>query len=262
MLGSAWVSTFDAHGNLTGDAHCLEPTRVQSIASVGKILLLLETARRIDQGSLDESELLDRRSVSPVGDSGIWQHLSMGQLSVGDAAALVGAVSDNLATNILIQRVGLPAVNELRELLGLQDTALHDLVRDDRSGTVPPTLASGTATELGQLVQAVRTGQAINGATCARVRGWLSINTDLSLVAAAFDLDPLAHVGATPELFNKTGTDAGVRVDVGSVRWRSGGADYAVLASWDDHSESNLAAVTKWMRSVGHWIRQEVTPAD
>ena len=52
-----------------------------------------------------------------------------------------------------------------------------------------------------------------------RLRRWLSANTDLSMVASAFCLDPLAHF--EPDrgimLVNKTGTNAGVRADAGRV---------------------------------------------
>ena len=53
---------------------------------------------------------------------------------------------------------------------------------------------------------------------------------DLSIVASAFDLDPLSHDGTT--LRNKTGTDDGVRVDVSIVTGPVGTLSYAVLADW------------------------------
>ncbi len=233
-----------------------------AVASVGKILLLLEIARQVERGILDAEQPIGKRAAAPVADSGLWQHLSMEQLSIRDAATLVGAVSDNLATNVLIQRVGLEAVQDLAESLGLRDTGLHDLVRDTRGVGFPPTLATGTAAELGMLVRGIRSGQTVSSSVSARARGWMALNIDLSMVATAFDLDPLAHVTDSPSLFNKTGTDAGVRVDVGSVRWEYGGADYAVLANWDEHIASNLTTVMRWMRSVGEWIRHEVCPAN
>lgn len=87
-----------------------EPTRVLGSASVGKLILLVEVASRIDEGSLAPAALLSRRSVPWVADSGLWQHLTAEELSVADAATLVGSVSDNLATNVLIDAVGLEAI--------------------------------------------------------------------------------------------------------------------------------------------------------
>ena len=48
-----------------------------------------------------------RRRGMPSGDSGIWQHLQAPSLPVADLATLVGATSDNLATNVLLRQVGL-----------------------------------------------------------------------------------------------------------------------------------------------------------
>lgn len=75
-------------------------------ASSAKVLLLVAIASEIEHGSSDPSELLRRSSVAPVYDSGMWQFLRQETLPLEDVAMLVGAVSDNWATNVLIERVG------------------------------------------------------------------------------------------------------------------------------------------------------------
>ncbi|GAA2633382.1 serine hydrolase [Dactylosporangium fulvum] len=219
-----------------------DAARVLSTASVGKLLLLLEVARRIDDGSLAADEPL--RRTAPVADSGIWQHLAVDTLGVEDLAVLVGAVSDNLATNVLLDRVGLDAVQTLGTRLGLRDTALHDRVRDVRTPADAPRLSSGSALELSRLMLGIHRGEY---AGAARVLGWLRNNTDLSMVAAAFDLDPLAHDG----LWNKTGTDTGVRADTGVVD----GVAYAVVANY---AGDRTGEVLRTMRALGRIIRDLV----
>jgi len=198
-----------------------EPDRVLSIASLGKVLLLLEAARAIDEGDLDPVELLRREPEDTVADSGLWQDLGVDALPAADVAALIGAHSDNLATNVLLRRIGLDAVPRL------EHTALHDRVRDARGPSDPPRLASGTAAELARLFleDVPRT---------PLVSGWLSRNADLSMVPAALGLDPLAHVVSARglRLRNKTGTDKGVRADAGRLEGRHGAVAYAVLANW------------------------------
>jgi beta-lactamase class A len=85
------------------------------------------------------------------------------------------------------------------------------------------------------------------------VLGWLSLNTDLSMVASAFGLDPLAH--REPDhgilLVNKTGTDVGVRSEVGVLRGPRAGVVYAVSAYFADNRLSSRLAVLDGMRSVG-----------
>src|SRR5687767_2752924 len=193
-----------------------EPHAVLPAASVGKVLLLIAVARTLDLG-----EPLTRTEADAVADSGLWQHLAVDTLPAGDLAALVGAVSDNLAANVLLRRVGLAAVQETTRRLGLRDTVLHDRGRDRRTAAHPPALSSATAAELSSLFAGLAAGDAVG----ERVLGWLALGTDLSMVASAFGLDPLAHVRPDRGLLlrNKTGTDAGVRADAGLL----GGLAYA-----------------------------------
>lgn len=199
-------------------------------ASIGKLLLLLQVGQALEDGRLRRDEPLDRREVEPVADSGLWQHLDVDVLPLHDVALLVASVSDNLATNVLLHRVGLPA---RRGRL-----ALHDLVRDRRGPEHPPTLSTGTAADLALLMADLP----------AVVREWLRTGTDLSMVAAAFGLDPLAHV--EEGLLNKTGTDSTVRADVGVV----GGIAYAVLVEWDPGQDLRDEALAG-MRRIGELIR-------
>ncbi len=229
-------------------------TRVQPTASVGKLLLLLETARRIEAGTSDPDLLLDRGD-DPVADSGLWQRLRTRELPVADLAVLVGAVSDNLATNVLLRHVGLDAVDALRGGLGLVDTRLLDQVRPERGPRHAAALSTGRADELSALVHRMATPGAARPAGAERVTEWLSGNTDLSMVAGAFGLDPIAHRAADRprvQLWNKTGTDTGIRADVGYVSRGSTAYAYAVLAAWEvgagpDPTTRVLAA----MHSVG-----------
>ena len=109
----------------------LDPHAVRPTASVGKVLLLIEVARRLVHRELDPATLFTRTSEDAVADSGLWQHLHTRSLAVADLAVLVGAVSDNLATNVLLREIGLPAVGATgRGARVAGDTALHDRVRD------------------------------------------------------------------------------------------------------------------------------------
>jgi beta-lactamase class A len=206
---------------------------VHRTASIGKLLLLEDVAAALDAGTLDGAELLDRRGVAPVADSGLWQHLDVDVLPLHDVAVLVASVSDNLATNVLVHRVGLPAARG--------PVALHDVVRDRRGPEHPPTLSTGTAAALVDLVRDLS----------PRVRTWLRAGTDLSMVASAFALDPLAHADA--DLLNKTGTDGTVRADVGVA----GHLAYAVLAEWDAGQDLRHE-VLHGMRLIGEQIRDRL----
>jgi beta-lactamase class A len=239
-----------------------EPDVTLPTASVGKVLLLLAVARELTSGRRSASQPVSRSGAAPVADSGLWQHLVADELPMGDVAHLVGSVSDNLATNALIGLVGLDAVDAVAKDLGLSQTALHDIVRDERTAEHPPALSSGNAAELTRLCRDIEMGRAVSAPVSSQVRTWLRTGTDLSMVAAAFGLDPLAHVEPDRgvRLWNKTGTNVGVRCDVGVVSGTDPDVEpvaYAVLAHWrpDDMDDLMRDDVLGTMHAVGRLIR-------
>lgn len=230
------------------------PEAMLSVASVAKLPLLFACAALIERGELDPAEPLDRSSVPPVGDSGLWQHLAQPTLAAADAAALVGAVSDNLATNVLLARVGLDAVERECGALGLGGLVLHDAVRDERGPEHAPRLGSGSAAGAVALLERLASGAL--GGVGDMVLEWMRHSVDLSMVASAFGQDPLSHgmPGAAIALWSKTGTDADVRADVGLVRAPNRALAYAAIANWAP-APGVQDAVLASMRAIGSLVR-------
>ena len=263
--GVTWsVCVRDGEGMPLGVVGADVPLRT---ASVGKVLLLIETARAIASGELSPEEPLTRTVDLWVGDSGLWHTLSVETLPLVDVAALVGAVSDNLATNVLLRRVGLAEVAARATALGLRATALHDRVRDVRSVEHPVTLSTGTATELSALMSRLAAGTAASPEADRLVRHWLSGNVDQSMVGSALveqgGLDPIAHhvslSGAPLLLWNKTGTDSGVRADAGGVTAGDRSVTWAAIANWEPATGTSLEPLTVWavlrgMRHIGEKV--------
>jgi beta-lactamase class A len=222
-------------------------------ASVGKILLLIEVSARLSEQAVPALEVLDKTSKDAVGDSGLWRHLQARSLPLADIATLVGATSDNLATNVLLREVGLDAVRARTEGLGLLRTALLDLVRDTRGPDDAPQLSVGSTAELSWLFAALARGQVVDALTSSRVLGWLSLNTDQSMVASAFGVDPLSHRGVDHglQLVNKTGTDVGVRSEAGILRGPRRGIAYAVSVQFSDRSIAARLRVLEALRATG-----------
>lgn len=242
----------DGRPSLVHDEHRVLPT-----ASVGKVLLLLAVADALLAGHLDPEERVTPEPADLVADSGLWQHLAEPTLSIASAAALVGAVSDNLATNVLRRRVGPDAVDDVTRRLALEHTRLHDQVRDQRDPLRhPPTLSTGTAHELAGLMTALRTGTALDPSRSALVVDWLRLGCDLSMTLAPLDLDPLAHVQPDRGIAvaHKTGTDDGIRVDTGLVTGPAGAVDYCVAARWDADGADLRAAALAGHRAVGRLV--------
>ncbi|MCA1703427.1 MAG: class A beta-lactamase-related serine hydrolase [Actinobacteria bacterium] len=133
-------SLFDAEGSqvflhardLAGEREIgIEPDSPVVLASVFKIPILLELAKQADEGRFD---LTDRVRVgSPdrvLGGTGLSTMLDDVELSVRDLAQLMMSVSDNTATDVLLDKVGLESVNETLRALGLANTELVGSCRE------------------------------------------------------------------------------------------------------------------------------------
>jgi beta-lactamase class A len=99
-------------------------------ASTIKLSILYEMLKQAEAGTLklDERVVLDRAQV--VGGSGVLQHLTTPALSLRDHAALMIIVSDNTSTNVVIDAVGMPRVNQRMAALGLGDIRLRRKMMD------------------------------------------------------------------------------------------------------------------------------------
>ena len=229
-------------------------------ASIGKVLLLIEVSARLTGRDFSGYGILDKTPRDLVGDSGVWQHMQAPALPVADLATLVGATSDNLATNLLLGRIGLDAVRARTEALGLTRTALLDVVRDVRGPDDAPQLSVGSTAELSWLFGALARGEIVDAPTSQRVMSWLSLNCDLSMVAGAFGLDPLSH--RLPDhatlLVNKTGTDEGVRAEAGALRGQRAAVSYAVSIQFVDNNLETRLKVLAAMRAVGEELLEYV----
>jgi beta-lactamase class A len=264
LEGVAWcAAVLDADTGQTLWEH--EPGLLLRTASVGKLFLLVEVARRVEAGELSLKERIERSDDLAVADSGLWHVLGTDALSIGDACALIGAVSDNLATNVLLERIGLDAVAATTLAIGVRRSALLDRVREERLPRHPPTLSHGTAGELAALLARLHAGTVVSPAVSRRVLDWVALNTDLSMVASAFGLDPLAHAEEDRgvRLWNKTGTIATARIDVGVVQFGGRGIAWAVLANWEVTDPGRVGAdprraVLARMAEVGQWLRAEL----
>jgi len=99
-------------------------------ASTIKLSILYELLQQAQSGAvaLDTRTALERSQV--VAGSGVLQHLTTPALSLRDYAALMIIVSDNTATNVVIDAVGMDRVTERMASLGLPDIQLRRKMMD------------------------------------------------------------------------------------------------------------------------------------
>lgn len=223
------------------------------VADLGAIPVLVEVAAQLADGALDAATQVSRTAVVPPVDGGLWSHLETDRLPLGDLAVLASAVSDPVATNALIERVGLVAVTRRLVALGMPRTAVLDAYRDERGPDDAPYTAIGTTREFAELMTQIVNGQAVSPAVSAQVGEWLNLNTDLSMVAAATGLDPFRHEDDKHGLLfiNKTGRDDGVRAEAGVLAGPRAGVAYAITVCFDDLTISHRVRVSEALRTFG-----------
>lgn len=95
-------------------------------ASIIKVPVLLEFYRQVMEGELDPSEVVPLNEEDIVGGSGVLQFLTpeTTQLTVEDYCRLMINLSDNTATNFMIDWVGMDNVKRLLGELGFTETKL------------------------------------------------------------------------------------------------------------------------------------------
>jgi beta-lactamase class A len=127
----------------TGQKFLLRADSVFPQASSIKIAVLAELyhqAQRSAQGAAGQARLSDlytMRTSDLVPDSDIMGGLTPGitRLTNRDLAIMMVAVSDNSATNVLIDRLGMENVNALLDTLGLRQTRLRRKMMDIKAAT-------------------------------------------------------------------------------------------------------------------------------
>jgi beta-lactamase class A len=220
----------------TGETFSLRGDEVFPTASTIKLAVLLELYRQAQEGKL---RLGDEYPVQPkdvAEDSHILGHLAAGtRLSNRDLALFTVVVSDNGATNLLIDRVGMAQVNATLEGLGLTKTRLRrkmmdaQAVREGRENLSTPR-------ELAELLTAILQGPSLNPASRAELLGLLKTPKDGFLTRLLPEDLPVA---------NKPGALPGVRNDVGIVFVKNRPFVIAVMGSHLRDERQGEAAIAR-----------------
>jgi beta-lactamase class A len=148
-------------------------------ASVIKLPILIHALLLEREGALflDETVIVSEEDKKP--GSGILTQLSTGhKLSLADACTLMIALSDNTATNLVIDRVGLDAINERMRSLGLTETMLHRKVFSSGPPVSAPNARYGlgvsTPREIVRLLTMLNSNEIGEATTCKKARGILA----------------------------------------------------------------------------------------
>lgn len=112
-----------------GESYYFHSEEAFPSASVIKIPILIEALRQSESGKINLNQLVS--NADKTGGSGVLQALSpSARMTVKDLMTLMIIVSDNTATNKLIDFLGMETINASLNNLGLQETALNRKMMD------------------------------------------------------------------------------------------------------------------------------------
>jgi beta-lactamase class A len=176
-------------------------------ASTIKLAILYELFRQSDEGriQLDAPITLDRRAA--VGGSGILNELTTPTLSIRDYATLMIVLSDNTATNVVIDLVGMDRVTSRMASLGLRNTRLRRKMIDLEAARRGDENVS-TPAELALLLQLLHRGEGLSKA---------SRNSLLEILRKSKTSPMRSAIPARVVVANKPGGLEAVAVDAGIV---------------------------------------------
>ena len=109
----------------------IEADRVFPSASTIKLAIMLTLFNEVQNGNLDPEDRVSLKDFPKTGGDGILKELSPEhQFSYRELCTLMIIVSDNLATNILIDTLGMERINQHITSLSLQETHLGRYMMD------------------------------------------------------------------------------------------------------------------------------------
>ena len=193
----------------SGDHFFLHEDEVFAQASSIKITVLANLYLQVQQGKLKLTDMYTVQSSDLVPDSDIMNGLTPGvtRITLRDLATMMVAVSDNSATNVLIDKVGMPNVNAMLDSLSLTHTRLRRKMMDLQAAKEGRENIS-TPHEMMTLLDAIYHGKVLNQESTQDFFQMLSTNKDSWIPR---------DLPADLKIANKPGALEAVRNDSGIV---------------------------------------------
>jgi beta-lactamase class A len=199
-------------------------------ASLVKFPVMIEVYRQAHAGLIDLDTMIRLSERDKVPGSGILTtHFSDGlTLSLRDCVRLMIAFSDNTATNLVLDRIGIASTGETMRELGFTNTAIHSKVFRRQTSIAPERsekfgLGSTTANEMIGLLEMLATNRLVSESASVAMREHLNKCDDND------KMPRLLPVGVV--VAHKTGSVDNVRTAAGLIETSSGTLAICVLTN-------------------------------
>jgi beta-lactamase class A len=233
----------------SGETASLLPDEAVQTASVIKMGILLDAAEQIRAGHATLDERIVLTKANQVQGSGVLGELTPPiALTLGDVLTLMVVLSDNTATNMAIDRLGLDHINATLRAAGLHQTVLYKKVYVPATEPMPPDqkkfgLGKTTAREMASIMERIATchlgldGSAPiegDGKICGAILGMLRNQQDRDSLPRYLETLDTSEAGSA--IGNKTGALNQVRNDVAIISTKAGPVVIAAF-TWDNEDQ-------------------------
>jgi beta-lactamase class A len=224
-----------AHNLRTGQSASLLPDEPVQTASVIKMGILLDAAEQMRAGRATLDERIVLTKANQVEGSGVLGELTAPiALTFGDTLRLMVILSDNTATNMAIDRLGLANINATLRAAGLHQTVLYKKVYVPATGPMPSDqpkfgLGKTTAREMASIMERVATCRLaldntaplpVDGKICGAILEMLRNQQDRDSLPRYLETLDTSEAGSA--IGNKTGALNQVRNDVAIISSKAG----------------------------------------
>lgn len=199
----------------TGEEYHLNADEPMPTASLIKLPVMVEAYWQAEEGKLKLDTMLTLKKDPQVKGSGILAyHFSDGaSFPLRDAVRLMIVYSDNMATNMVLDAIGLAATGERMSKLGLKETWINAKVfradtRLDQERGRKYGLGSTTAGEMVRLLEMIHAGKVVTPEACREMLGHLKACDDKEKMTRL--LPPGTVVAHKTGSVNASKTDAGI----------------------------------------------------
>ena len=146
----------------TGDTMALEEDYPHYAASVIKVPIMVEAFRQFEGKTAAKDETVILKDSDRVPPSGVLTFMHSGLTpSLMDLVWLMITISDNVATNLLINRLGVDAIQKTMEGMGLKNSRIERKLFD-RAATDAGKNNYITARDMGELLQQMHSGRLVS----------------------------------------------------------------------------------------------------
>jgi beta-lactamase class A len=206
----------------TGEEVLVDPDRTFPTASAFKVPVMVEVFRQAEAGRFRLTDRIPVRSSDIVKGSGVLRDLAPELApTVHDLATLMIIVSDNTATNMLIDLVGgVESINQTMRDLGLTSIAVHNKIDFDLIGNDNRRLAEASPRDLMRLCELMAIGELVSADASEGMLGIMRQQHYVNQFPRYLNYNPYGPELNEPQkiwIANKTGGLPGMRSDTGVV---------------------------------------------